>query len=351
MSDFFEEGLQSTRAVLEDWFARQMPEAKDVRVEKIDRLAGGSHELLDVMLGWRAEGVSHHAPVMVRFDPVRFRKRRSSNLFREFEIQSILGKRGDVPVPEVLWIEKDEQLLGASFYAMRKIEGRVPSDRPGYRQVGWVVDLDREERKALWESAVSTLAKLHTVPVSELGSLRFDPGDTDDFGQHVSNQRENYLWATDGMANPTVDGAWDWLLTNLPANRPQGITWGDARYGNMMFDGVTCCAVLDWEDVSLGGPLFDLGRWCLSEKLNDVWGHPRLEGMGNREETLALWEEHSGLSSADVRWYELFTACFAAGLTARIAQVQSQSTDAPKAPPGFTGSVLDDIIRDWMDTM
>jgi hypothetical protein len=32
-----------------------------------------------------------------------------------------------------------------------------------------------------------------------------------------------------------------------------------------------------------------------------------LEGMGTREETIALWEEISGKSSADLEWYEDFT--------------------------------------------
>jgi aminoglycoside phosphotransferase (APT) family kinase protein len=35
---------------------------------------------------------------------------------------------------------------------------------------------------------------------------------------------------------------------------------------------------------------------------------PHLEGMGTREETIALWGEASGLPVEDIDWYEDFTA-------------------------------------------
>jgi aminoglycoside phosphotransferase (APT) family kinase protein len=34
---------------------------------------------------------------------------------------------------------------------------------------------------------------------------------------------------------------------------------------------------------------------------------PHLAGMGTRAETIALWEAETGLSAADIEWYEDFT--------------------------------------------
>ena len=100
------------------------------------------------------------------------------------------------------------------------------------------------------------------------------------------------------------------LRANLPANQPPGLVWGDARIGNMMFDeDFEVVAVMDWEQPSLGGALHDLAWWLvLSETMHGATpARPHLAGMGTREETIALWEELTGKSAADVEWYEDFT--------------------------------------------
>jgi hypothetical protein len=37
-------------------------------------------------------------------------------------------------------------------------------------------------------------------------------------------------------------------------------------------------------------------------------GRPYLDGMGSREETIALWREITGIPTDDIEWYEDFTA-------------------------------------------
>jgi aminoglycoside phosphotransferase (APT) family kinase protein len=67
---------------------------------------------------------------------------------------------------------------------------------------------------------------------------------------------------------------------------------------------------MDWEQPSLGGALHDLAWFCtLAETMHGknsqlgTW----LEGMGTREETIALWQDVCGKSAADLEWYEDFT--------------------------------------------
>jgi aminoglycoside phosphotransferase (APT) family kinase protein len=79
----------------------------------------------------------------------------------------------------------------------------------------------------------------------------------------------------------------------------------------MMFDeNFDVVAVMDWEQPSLGGALQDLAWFLtLSETMHGrssrLGGY--LDGMGSREETIALWEEVTGKSAADIEWYEDFT--------------------------------------------
>ena len=71
-------------------------------------------------------------------------------------------------------------------------------------------------------------------------------------------------------------------------------------------------AVLDWEMATIGDPLADLGYLCmfwteaddpeggLREHLGKV---TRAEGFPTRAELIARYEERSGRSMSDLRWY------------------------------------------------
>ena len=100
------------------------------------------------------------------------------------------------------------------------------------------------------------------------------------------------------------------MAERLPANRPPGLVWGDARLGNMMVgESFEIVAVMDWEQPSLGGALHDLAWWLFHEGIKvKARGGLLLEGFGSRAETIALWEEVTGISTADLEWYEAFAA-------------------------------------------
>jgi aminoglycoside phosphotransferase (APT) family kinase protein len=81
-------------------------------------------------------------------------------------------------------------------------------------------------------------------------------------------------------------------------------------------------AVMDWEQPSLGGALHDLAWWLyLSGMMHGALPgvKPALEGMGTREETIALWREVTGVSTADIEWYEDFTTLKICCLSIRTA--------------------------------
>ena len=115
------------------------------------------------------------------------------------------------------------------------------------------------------------------------------------FDQQWSYWTDSFTWAAEGREQPVADAALAWLEANMPADRPTGFAWGDARPGNMIFDGFECRAVLDWEMVSLGGHLSDIGWWLFLDRFHsEGYGVPRLEGLGTRDETLAVWADRVG---------------------------------------------------------
>jgi aminoglycoside phosphotransferase (APT) family kinase protein len=133
----------------------------------------------------------------------------------------------------------------------------------------------------------------------------------DGLAQEWDKYKRFIAWVQEDRPWPVLEKAMARLEANWPKNQPEGMVWGDARIGNMMFDeDFNVIAVMDWEQPSLGGALQDLAWFLvLSETMH---GHNsqigrHLEGMGSREETIALWEQITGKSAADIEWYEEFT--------------------------------------------
>ena len=92
----------------------------------------------------------------------------------------------------------------------------------------------------------------------------------------------------------------------------------------MMFDDnfeVVC--VMDWEQPSLGGPLNDLAWWIYMSEMKHgaTADRPHLEGMGTREETIALWGELTGILTDNIAWYEQFMALKIACLSVSMARM------------------------------
>jgi aminoglycoside phosphotransferase (APT) family kinase protein len=81
---------------------------------------------------------------------------------------------------------------------------------------------------------------------------------------------------------------------------------------------------MDWEQPSLGGALHDLAWWLvLSEMMHGAApGRAHLEGMGTRQETIALWKGLTGICADDIEWYEEFTKLKISCLSIRTAALR-----------------------------
>jgi aminoglycoside phosphotransferase (APT) family kinase protein len=114
---------------------------------------------------------------------------------------------------------------------------------------------------------------------------------------------------------PQVESVGRWLGDRMPESPPATIVHGDYRLGNTIF-GVDAPArlnaVLDWEMATIGDPLADLGYLCMmwTERgdpqvgLREALGRvTRAEGFPTRAELISRYEELSGRSMVDIRWY------------------------------------------------
>lgn len=300
------------------------------------RGAGQSHETILFDASWQAaDGKRQSQGMVLRIKPSDFTVYPDDLFIEQFRIMGVMHDSGKVKAPRPLWLEDDVDVLGAPFFVMEKVAGRVPVSIPPYCESGWVAEAEPVERKRMWENGVRQLAAIQSVPLHRADFLAGPPNAREGLEQEFDKYSRFAAWVQENRAWPVLDQALARLRNLWPENRPAGIVWGDARIGNMLFDeSFEVAAVVDWEQPSLGGALNDLAWWVVNAEImhgaNEHRAH--LAGMGTREETIALWEAETGISAAGIEWYEDFTRFKMSCLGIRMAALRG-------APPPHEGAL------------
>jgi aminoglycoside phosphotransferase (APT) family kinase protein len=226
------------------------------------------------------------------------------DVLREARVLSALAGRARVPA--VLGVCDDPSVIGAPFYLMQKLDGHVVT-----RELPRELDTP-EDRRRIGEELVDALVEVHAVDWRAAG--------LEGFGKpsgYLERQLRRFLglWEHNRTREiPAVEAVGEWLREHLPESGPATVVHGDYRLGNTMMapaPPARLVAIFDWEMATIGDPLADVGYLCqLWTDRNDppgglfeLSGVTREEGFPSREELLARYEERSGRSMTDIRWY------------------------------------------------
>ena len=341
--------LGALKLTMEQWLGERMPQARALKLENFAYPlgAGMSHETILFDAHWQESGEPRSRGMVVRIKPTTHLVYLDDMFDEQYRIMSVLHADGRVRVAETLWLESDAGILGAPFFVMEKCRGQVAVSVPPYTQSGWLFDASPEYRRKVWHNGVTQLGLMQTVPLEKLAFLD-PPHGPKGFDHEWDRWRRMLTWISGEDRFEFLERAGEALAVTMPDDRPVGLVWGDARLGNMMIDqSGEVAAVMDWEQTSLGGPLNDLAWWLHHEHLlTDARGVPRLEGMGSREETIALWSEVSGKSVSDMEWYEPFTVfkmCCLGIRTWKLNTVMSRGFDPVYNPGSLRLASLLDI--------
>jgi aminoglycoside phosphotransferase (APT) family kinase protein len=212
---------------------------------------------------------------------------------------------GRARVPAILAVCEDPAVIGAPFYVMARVEGDViTSELPP------ALDTPADRRR-IGEELVDSLVEVHGVDWRAAG--------LEGFGKptgYLERQLRRFLglWEHNRTRDiPAVEAVAEWLRDNLPESGPATVVHGDYRLGNTMYAPqapARLAAIFDWEMATIGDPLADLGYLCTmwidrddpptKFELSRV---TREEGFLTRDELIARYEERSGRSMTDMRWY------------------------------------------------
>ncbi len=228
------------------------------------------------------------------------------DVLREARVIAAVHGTGTVRAPKVLAVGDDPDIIGAPFFVMEQVAGEVITDA-----VPAALDTF-EERHRIGEELVDALVELHAVGWQDAG--------LEGFGKptgYLERQVRRFLglWEHNKTREiPAVERVATWLSDNLPDSPTATIVHGDFRLGNVMYEPTAPArvnAIFDWEMSTIGDPLADVGYLCMMwaqagdpntgmAALNTV---TRADGFLTREELVARYEERSGRSMGNARWY------------------------------------------------
>jgi len=229
------------------------------------------------------------------------------DVLREARLLRALGPT-PVRAPRVLAVGEDERLLGVPFYVMEEEHGTVIT-----HSVPPALD-DPGGRAAIGRDLVSALAEIHSVDWRARG--------LEGFGKptgYLERQLRRFggLWEHNKTRElPRVQQVGDWLAGNLPESPRATIVHGDYRLGNVMVRDdppPRVAAIFDWELATIGDPLADVGYLTVTwveagdpadTMFSSLTAVTRQEGFQTRDELVALYEEATGRSMSDLRWYQ-----------------------------------------------
>jgi aminoglycoside phosphotransferase (APT) family kinase protein len=317
--------LSRDRERLTAWLRERLPDATDLRLSELraPQTSGFSNDTLLFEAEYARDGRARREPFVARIQPTGFQVFPEYDMGLQFRTLELLA-RTDVPVPRARWLEeRDASVLGAPFYVMEQVHGRVPPDHPPYHVTGWVTELAPEERAALWWGGIECMARIHRLDYRAAGFgflERPELGETA-LDQQLAYYAAYFRWAAAGREQPTAQAALAWLQKHRPAGEPTVLSWGDSRIGNIVFDGTRPAAVLDWEMVGLGSPEMDLAWQVFLDKHHSAGvGQPRLPGFPSYEATVERYQERTGFTVRNLHYYEVFAGFRFAVIMMRIAQ-------------------------------
>ncbi len=255
---------------------------------------------------------------------------------REYRVMTALAGT-DVPVPRTYGLCQDDAVIGAAFYVMEFVPGRVLWDPalPG---------MEPAQRAAIFDEMNRVIAALHTVDHAAVGL-----GDYGKPGNYFARQIDR--WTKQYRASETekieaMDRLMEWLPRNVPPGDETSIVHGDYRLDNMIFHPTEprVLGVLDWELSTLGHPLADfsyhLMTWRVSPgEFRGLQGFdlPSL-GIPGEEAYVAEYCRRTGRGPIDAeRWafylaYNMFRlAGILQGVMARALQGNASSAQALEA--------------------
>ena len=295
----------------------------DGSLSEVALITGGTQNIL---LSFKRSG----RRFVLRRPPVHKRANSDETMRREARVLAALADTA-VPHPGLIAAEPDPELLGASFYLMQPVDGfNVTLGMPPQyaNQPAW-----QHQMGLSMADAIGALAGVDHVAVG-LGDLGRSDGWAERQVGRWRKQLEGYseLPGYPGPEIPGVDRVGEWLDARLPRNVRIGVIHGDFHFSNVMmaYDSPKLAAIVDWELVTLGDPLLDLGH------VLSLWPDRNIpvskwfaDTLPSADDVIDRYAQVTGRDMSEFAWYRVL-ACYRLGLILEGTHARACAGLAPK---------------------
>ena len=343
---------------LASWYRRRFPERSDLAVVDLDIpvATGFSNETALFAVRWTEAGTARHERQVARIEPTAgalFPAQTPScavSVELQHRAMATVAAHTDVPVPPLLGYEPDPDVLGQPFFVMGHVDGQVPSDSPRYSQEGFLVDdAGPDERRRMVHTGLEAMAAIHGIDWRAAGLDWLDASGTGapDTATQIDLYRRATVASLAGREHPVLDTALDWLTANDPDDDRVGLSWGDARIGNVIWQDYQPAAVLDWEAAALCPTEADVGWWLMFDRMTfDELDAPRMDGYPTREAMIAHYETVSGREVRAAHYWEVFaTMRFCAIFIGLGDRLTATGLVPPERNPAVGNMVTESLAR------
>jgi len=249
----------------------------------------------------------------------------------------------------------DDAVIGAPFYVMERLRGRILRRTPP-RDVPFTPEIAR----GLSESFIDELAALHAIDwrTAGLDTLGRPEGYVE---RQVTGWRKRWEDAkTDDV--PLLERVAEWLTKERPPERGAVLVHNDFKYDNVVLDPgdlTRIVGVLDWEMSTIGDPLMDLGV-ALGYWLEDgddprlvalPFGPTNTPGSLTRKELAARYAARTGRDTSNALYYFVFALFKTAVVLQQIYKrfKQGLTRDERFAALGMAVAVLAEVAAGALD--
>lgn len=260
---------------------------------------------------------------------------------REYRVLSKLYKVFP-QAPRAYLFSDDENIIGSPFVVVEKKTGVVVRTK----LIDCFKSFENAEER-LTTAMIKTTADLHKVNIeqAELSKLGRPEGFLE--RQLVGWAKRWELVKAEG--NQHMDEVYRLLSSSIPKSQAVSIIHNDIKLDNLQFqpdnpDMVS--AVFDWDMATLGDPLVDIGStlsYWVEPAFND-YDMPVFLSKTFPEKAFLInkYEEFTGFSMENIKWYEAFAYWKNAVVAAQLYQryVNGQSTDERMKNFGITLKVM-----------
>lgn len=249
----------------------------------------------------------------------------SYDLAKQARVMQLVGERTEARVPTVIHLEQSDEWVDSPFLVMEALPGITTPDMYAAPFGSWFRDGTPEQWDRFQRSTVELAAKVHQVV--DDGSDDFAPLRPGPFGtpvlHHLLDDLQRYHdWIHDGRPVPMVAAGIEQLRRTAPAVDRVGISWGDCRPGNVLYQDFTATAALDWELATTGPAELDVAWITMFQKFDGAMA--TMLGVGDDVPVLfaedlvrSAYAAASGRELADLAWYEAYSGVKLAAIMSR----------------------------------